>query len=480
MNILNKMKNTKLYSRISDKKFQILIKERLAKNIQNESFIKKDKNGLKKNYNLKLQNKKNNNSRKRNNITINNSINNVINNITINTNHASQKTQNFLTINNSTSKDKGELDRLSKNKKNKKMSFLSLIKYKNKSRNKPLRHNTNSSNSSLNFFTFNNRILKYTSFVDSKNKKFPINLKNMNIWPNKKLKLITNKSLLNNSMNISINANDKKSVNPLNTSINNFDNFLRNKFFFIGKNRLIKKEMQKKIQKALEDKPWNKKNSLSIINLTNRYNNNNKKSVSKEREKNQPKNAYNIPSRNNIKNAININDKSVTLKNPTKYNIQDLSQNMTQINFILNNKHNISGNFKINNYINKSKPSFSIKDKKNFNNFNLKKFDSILDNMNINKTRVGIEEKEMNEPIIEDDIQEKPNNTNSSLDHTIKFSINSSKIEDEGELGLDEVRDIIVYYRLDEEEGKNYLFEKNDSINYSKNRKDIYLKYFFD
>jgi hypothetical protein len=281
-------------------------------------------------------------------------------------------------------------------------------------------------------------------------------------------------------MNISINANDKKSVNPLNTSINNFDNFLRNKFFFIGKNRLIKKEMQKKIKKALEDKPWNKKNSLSIINLTNRYNNNNKKSVSKEREKNQPKNVYNIPSRNNIKNAININDKSVTLKNPTKYNIQDLSQNMTQINFILNNKHNIPGNFKINNYINKSKPSFSIKDKKNFNNFNLKKFDSILDNMNINKTRVGIEEKEMNEPIIEDDIQEKPNNTNSSLDHTIKFSINSSKIEDEGELGLDEVRDIIVYYRLDEEEDKNYLFEKNDSINYSKNRKDIYLKYFFD
>ena len=49
MNILNKMKNTKLYSRISDKKFQILIKQRLAKNIQNESFIKKDKNGLKKN-----------------------------------------------------------------------------------------------------------------------------------------------------------------------------------------------------------------------------------------------------------------------------------------------------------------------------------------------------------------------------------------------------------------------------------------------
>jgi len=479
MNILNKMKNTKLYSRISDKKFQILIKQRLAKNIQNESFIKKDKNGLKKNYNLKLQNKKNNNSRKRNNITIDNSINNVINNITINTNHASQKTQNFLTINNSTSKDKGELDRLSKNKKYKKMSFLSLVKYKNKSRNKPLRH-TNNSNSSLNFFTFNNRILKYTSFVDSKNKKFPINLKNMNIWSNKKLKLITNKSLLNKSMNISINANDKKSLNPLKTSINNFDNFLRNKFFFIGKNRLIKKEMQNKIKKALADKPWNKKNSLSIINLTNRYNNNNKKSVSKEREKNLSKPAYNIPSRINIKNAININDKSIAMKNPMKYNIQDLSQNMTQINFILNNKHNISGNLKINNYINKSKPSFSIKGKKNLNNFNLKKFDSILDNININKTRVGIEEKEMNEPIIEDNMQKKPNNTNSSLDHTIKFSINSSKIEDEGELGLDEVRDIIVYYRLDEEEGKNYLFEKNDSINYSKNRKDIYLKYFFD
>jgi hypothetical protein len=471
------MKNTKLYSRISDKKFQILIKERLAKNIQNESFIKKDKNGLKKNYNLKLQNKKNNNSRKRNNITINNSINNVINNITINTNHASQKTQNFLTINNSTSRDRVELDRLSKNKKDKKMSILSLKKNKIISRNKPLKYNINNSNSSLNY-SFNNRILKYTSFVASKNKKFPINIKKMNIWRNKKLKLITNKSLMNNSMNISINEHDKKSMNPLNTTVNHLDNFWRNKFFFIGKNRLIKKEMQHKIKKALADKPWIQKNSHSIIDLSNRYNI--KKSISKKKEQNQPKYINNFPSRNSIKNAINnINNKSITMKNQSKNNIQNLSQTTTQINCILNNKHNISGNLKINN-INNNKPDFTIKDKKNFNKYNFKKPEQIINNININKSRDEIEEKEMNEPIIEDNINEMTNNINSSLDNTIKFSINSSKVEDEGELGIDEVRDIIVYYKLDEEKNKNYLFENNDYIDFIKSGKNIYLKYFWD
>lgn len=105
----------------------------------------------------------------------------------------------------------------------------------------------------------------------------------MNIWRNKKLKLITNKSLMNNSMNISINEHDKKSMNPLNTTVNHLDNFWRNKFFFIGKNRLIKKEMQHKIKKALADKPWIQKNSHSIIDLSNRYNI--KKSISKKRNK---------------------------------------------------------------------------------------------------------------------------------------------------------------------------------------------------
>jgi hypothetical protein len=370
-----------------------------------------------------------------------------------------------------------ELDRLSKNKKDKKMSILSLKKNKIISRNKPLKYNINNSNSSLNY-SFNNRILKYTSFVASKNKKFPINIKKMNIWRNKKLKLITNKSLMNNSMNISINEHDKKSMNPLNTTVNHLDNFWRNKFFFIGKNRLIKKEMQHKIKKALADKPWIQKNSHSIIDLSNRYNI--KKSISKKKEQNQPKHINNFPSRNSIKNAINnINNKSITMKNQSKNNIQNLSQTTTQINCILNNKRNISGNLKINN-INNNKPDFTIKDKKNFNKYNFKKPEQIINNININKSRDEIEEKEMNEPIIEDNINEMTNNINSSLDNTIKFSINSSKVEDEGELGIDEVRDIIVYYKLDEEKNKNYLFENNDYIDFIKSGKNIYLKYFWD
>ena len=52
------------------------------------------------------------------------------------------------------------------------------------------------------------------------------------------------------------------------------------------------------------------------------------------------------------------------------------------------------------------------------------------------------------------------------------------KTEVEGELGLDEVQDIIIYYKLNKEINKDYLFKKNDYIEFLQNRKKRYLRFF--
>ena len=74
--------------------------------------------------------------------------------------------------------------------------------------------------------------------------------------------------------------------------------------------------------------------------------------------------------------------------------------------------------------------------------------------------------------------KEKIKNNNSSLNDTIKFSKSTTKIEDEGELGLDDVRDIIIYYNLSKELIKDYLFEKNDYINFLQKKGKKYLRIF--
>ena len=80
----------------------------------------------------------------------------------------------------------------------------------------------------------------------------------------------------------------------------------------------------------------------------------------------------------------------------------------------------------------------------------------------INERKNKIYGKEKNDSILIQKKSEKLESKNSSLDNTIKFSKSSSKIEDEGELGLDEVKHIIIYYKLNGETQKNYLFTKKD------------------
>ena len=97
----------------------------------------------------------------------------------------------------------------------------------------------------------------------------------------------------------------------------------------------------------------------------------------------------------------------------------------------------------------------------------------------INERKNKIYGKEKNDSVLIQKKSEKLESKNSSLDNTIKFSKSSSKIEDEGELGLDEVKDIIIYYKLNGETQKNYLFTKKDYIDFIKEGKNKYLNFFF-
>ena len=74
--------------------------------------------------------------------------------------------------------------------------------------------------------------------------------------------------------------------------------------------------------------------------------------------------------------------------------------------------------------------------------------------------------------------KEKIKETNSSLNNTIKFSQCTSKLEDEGELGLDEVQDIIIYYKMNNELLKDYLFKKNDYFDFIQKGMKKYYNFF--
>ena len=58
------------------------------------------------------------------------------------------------------------------------------------------------------------------------------------------------------------------------------------------------------------------------------------------------------------------------------------------------------------------------------------------------------------------------------------LSLYTTKVEEEGMLELNEVKDLIIYYKLDKESDKNYLFAKNDYSNFIQNRMKKYLGFY--
>ena len=66
----------------------------------------------------------------------------------------------------------------------------------------------------------------------------------------------------------------------------------------------------------------------------------------------------------------------------------------------------------------------------------------------------------------------------SSLNKTIGFSNNTTKIEEEGMLEMNDVKDIIIYYNLSKELNKDYLFEKFDYNFFIEKKMNNYFRFF--
>ena len=144
---------------------------------------------------------------------------------------------------------------------------------------------------------------------------------------------------------------------------------------------------------------------------------------------------------------------------------------------------NINNNMRIYNYNkfnkkNKEKNSLYIiifKDETNNQNIKVKERNIEIKNgaeNNKKEVKLSINKQNKIEKIKNNDYRF------NSFDNTIKLSKTTTKIEEEGELGLDEVKDLIIYFKLNKETNKDYLFKKNDYIDFIKNSKKRYVNYF--
>ena len=481
------MKPINLLHNNSNPRVKILIKER---NINKFQFIP-NLNDKKKNplnlFNSNSNSKTKYNFAKKNNYTINNSINNIINNITINNNSKNGSKNNIhVKQNNSLSKTKEKnIYQSYMDKKNNKGDII-FKKPINISRN-DYNSFSNNSNQSFNYLSLGGKIKKNPSFQNNKIKlinykifwRVPnnndLNLKNINN------NIYNTKASCNNVYNItnnSINENNKKlKKNSSTNSTNQSINFTKNSFYK-KKNSLNKKENKDKIIDNVNNIKINNK----YCNIKNKFNN-----------RNNIKNNNNISNQNSLNNKfygdyilnrmiqkkIEKKNKSINLKKfPSMANNQSLINNFNNNNnhTNANTNNNTQINKYINNYLERNKPiNINIKIENINNKIHNSNYD--IDDIENNKIFIGDAQETKNK--VFEKKNEKMKYTDSSLDETIKFSKCSSKVEEEGELGLDEVKDIIIYYNLNNDiRSKNYMFKKNDYNDFIEKGKYKYLNFF--
>ena len=378
-----------------------------------------------------------------NNTTENNSINNSINNIEIaSLNHSNENSQKYIVYNSYKYNISNNNFITNTNIIN---NLLSLITNKNKIRKRK-------ENNSFNYsFNINSRIKKkgrnqslYKNRIT--NSKLTISKKNF----------ITNnissfKNLMNSSINKSI-KNHKKFA----SNLNGFENSLRNKLFNTGKNRIKENELNKKIQKAV----------LRINKvLPTKIKLNNKQKIKKE--KLNPK--KNINSKNYL--SINTNNTfSITHNKKLNKNKNNSINNHSKNS--INNNYSI---YKINKFNDNKKQKETnliiiFKDGKTKRNILIKKPNKKNKNLNENSKKLL---SNITTPKKENDI-----NIDSKLSKSFLKSNNTTMINDEGILELDEVKDAIIYYNLNKELNKDYLFEKFDYDFFIKKMKKKYFKFF--
>ena len=472
------MKLSKIFGLKNNRNFISLIKQKfLNKSFRNESNFLARKKLLSNNINTKtiaenkiLLSKRNN----KNIITINNIINNIKNNIIVKMNNPVEKHSKNKTLSNSNKKQSiKQLYRPCSRTNNTRINFFSFMKeYNQTSRNQTINNNI-SFNSLFNFNSYNNKIGKQPSFTNNK-------LKNQN-WKrykiyrrNKYINLTNNISSYNTSINNSINGslimNSKISLKK-----NNLGGTLRNKFYKAGKYKLKDRELDKKIKNSILR--YNK-NMNPLINLKNIKENIKKMRIMKKTESNK-KNELNLNEYIHTKSNILSINKNKTLNNMIIRNMRynNIYSNLNKTNININNNNRIYNYNKFNKKNKEKNSLYNIFFKDETNNQNIK-----VKERNIEiKNGAENNKKEVKLSINKQNKIEKIKNNDcrfNSFDNTIKLSKTTTKIEEEGELGLDEIKDLIIYFKLNKETNKDYLFKKNDYIDFIKNSKKRYVNFF--
>ena len=177
----------------------------------------------------------------------------------------------------------------------------------------------------------------------------------------------------------------------------------------------------------------------------------------------------NINSKNYL--SINTNDTfSITHNKKLNKNKNNSINNHSKIS--INNNYSI---YKINKFSQNKKQKETnliiiFKDGKTKRNILIKKPNKKNKNLNENSKKLL---SNITTPKKENDI-----NMDSKLSKSFLKSNNTTMINDEGILELDEVKDAIIYYNLNKELNKDYLFEKFDYDFFIKKMKKKYFKFF--
>ena len=453
--------------KISNKTSNIyLIKDKLDKKIKkglNKNLTIITKNNPIKDYQTKTISTKNKYlGKKYNNITINNNIKNFINNISITTNNSIGKKPKYIATNNSKNIQKGEICRPLTNHKKIRLDFLSMIKSNKRARPHPRSPLDLSGENSFNYLSFTKKIPKYLSF--NQNQKKDDNMKNI-----KKNKIRNYFLNSNNSQNLQTNNN---TINNQKISLQNNTSF-RNKFFETLINKVKSKEIQNRAKKNLIRINIIKKN-IYPLNKLNSKQYNKPKTLANIKEKNMKKMRKFGP-KTNILNS-NLSRNILLSRNPKFMNSTFSKDNDEKL---FNSHNNYNG---INNIKNDNKLFFRIIFKKKNNQRNKDLENSSTKRIQTQQNLMNSNDNELNElyeMIRKNTIKkDEKSNIDSSLNNTIKFSKCTSKTEEEGELGLDEIQDIIIFYNLGKEIHRDYLFKKNDYFDFKQKYKNIYYKYF--
>jgi hypothetical protein len=198
----------------------------------------------------------------------------------------------------------------------------------------------------------------------------------------------------------------------------------------------------------------------------------------------------NLLTKSNKNIRLNLNSKNLTKRNIFSKNENKTTTNMINTKFSFNNKlinrNNISKlNTKLitnkyirindNNEKNETYVNNIFKDEKKGHNIQIKRNNEKFKDFS-EKNKII----ELNDLFNKYAEKEKIKNNNSSLKNNIITDTVLSKITDEGFLEMDEIQDIIIYFKLSKELYKDYLFEKNDYNLFIRKRMKKYMNFFIN